>query len=70
MATTPNEYTLKGKLQIVLEGCDGAIELGDVEIPVRLDFGQKPPQPDGLVWNGDPNVLNIINPSIPTGSVG
>ena len=53
MATTPNEYTLKGKLQIVLEGCDGAIELGDVEIPVRLDF-RKPPRP-GIAYRGGPN---------------
>lgn len=69
MATTPNEYTLKGRLQIVLEGCDGAIELGEIEVPIRLDFGKNPPKP-GAVYRGGPDVLNVFNESIPTDSVG
>lgn len=68
MATTPNEYTLKGKLQIVLDGASDPVELGEVEIPIRVDF-QKPPRP-GTAYRGDPGVLNVYSPSFPTGSVG
>lgn len=51
MAATPNEYTLKAKLQIVIPGTEGVIELGDVEVPIRVDFGNKPTKP-GMVMRG------------------
>lgn len=68
MATTPNEYRIKGKLQIVLDGHDEPMELGEIEIPVRVDF-HKPTNP-GAVYRGNPGILNLINESFPTGSVG
>lgn len=48
---TPNEYTLKGKLQIVFEGRAEPMELGEVEVPIRVDFGSKPSKP-GMVMRG------------------
>lgn len=66
MAT--NEYRLHGKLQIVVDDCDGVIELGDIEIPIQVDFGNKPPRP-GTAYRGDPGTLPVSQ-SFPTGSVG
>ena len=64
-----NEYTLKGKLQMVVDDCDGVIELGDIEIPIQVDFGNKPPRPNGMVYRGDPGILPLSQ-SFPNGSVG
>lgn len=38
VAITPNNMILRGKLQIVFEGREDPIELGEVEIPIALDF--------------------------------
>lgn len=57
MATTPNEYTLKGKLQIVLDGSSEPMELGEIEIPVRVDF-HKPTKP-GAVYRGNPGITPV-----------
>ena len=67
MATTPNEFRIKGRLQIVFDGRDAPMELGEVEIPLRVDF-HKPTMP-GTVYRGGPDVLNVVNESNPTGSV-
>lgn len=67
MATTPNEFRIKGKLQIVLDGRDEPMELGEIEIPVRVDF-HKPTKP-GTVYRGDPGIMPV-SAANPTGSVG
>lgn len=48
----PAEYRLKGKLQIVFDGDDRVHDLGEIEIPVRVDFSAKPSKP-GTVYRGE-----------------
>lgn len=55
---TANEYTLTGKLQVVFDGHE-SMELGDVQIPVRVDFRAKPTRPGR---GGDIHVTTVADP--------
>lgn len=61
MAETPNTYTLKGRLQIIVEGQDQPVELGNVEIPIRVDFRRPGPNLRGEV----PVTVNVSAPDAP-----
>ncbi len=43
MADTPNTYKLKGRLQIVIDDMEGVIELGEIEVPIAIDFRKQGP---------------------------
>lgn len=65
-----NKASLKGRLQILVDGHGEPVDLGEIEVPITLSFDDKPPRPDGPVYRGHPDILNVINESFPTGSVG
>ena len=63
MATTGNTVNLKGKLQLRVEGHEQPIELGDIELPMRIEFTR----PGGITRGGISGGATINIPAPPSG---
>lgn len=55
----PSEFKFKGTLFLRIEGSDVDHELGDIEIPIRVSFDDKPTHFGGGAMRGDPGILPV-----------